>query len=87
MSGFGYSYLEDRLTAFDLREPGLLSFQGLWGGGSELGYEALNLVDGRRTVGSIRDDLSAVYGPVPIELVIEYLETLERIGVLTTDSG
>jgi hypothetical protein len=87
MSGFGYSYLEDRLTALDLRDPGLLSFRGLWGGGSELGYEALNLVDGRRTVGAIRDDLSAVYGPVPIELVIEYLETLERIGVLTTAPG
>jgi hypothetical protein len=87
MSGFGYGYLEDRLTALDLRSPGLLSFEGLWGGGSELGYEALNLVDGTRTVVGVRDDLSAIYGPVPIELVIEYLETLERIGVLTTGSG
>jgi len=82
MSGFGYSYLEDRLTTLDLRSPGLLAFEGLWGGGSELGYEALNLVDGTRTVVAVRDDLSAIYGPVPIELVVEYLEILERIGVL-----
>jgi hypothetical protein len=82
MSGFGYSYLEDRLTTLDLRPPGLLAFEGLWGSGSELGYEALNLVDGTRSVVAVRDDLSAIYGPVPIELVVEYLETLERIGVL-----
>jgi aminopeptidase YwaD len=85
MDGFGYSYLEDRLAALDLVSPGLLAFEGLSGSGPELGYEALNLVDGTRTVVAIRDDLSAIYGPVPIELVVEFLATLERIGVLTID--
>lgn len=82
MTGFGYGYLEDRLAAGRLPAPALLSHRGLWGGGSEVAYEALNLVDGRRTVRQIRDDLAAIYGPVPVAAVREYLETLERIGVL-----
>jgi hypothetical protein len=34
-------------------------------------------------VRQIRDDLAAIYGPVPVERVAEYLATLARIGVLT----
>lgn len=79
---FGYSYLEDHLGRLGLESPALLSYSGLWGSGSEYAYEALNLVDGERTVGGIRDDLAAIYGPVPVETVAEYLEVLERIGVL-----
>jgi hypothetical protein len=45
-------------------------------------YEALNLVDGRRTVREIRDALSAILGPVPIDLVAEYLAALAKIDVL-----
>ncbi len=82
MTGFGYGYLEDRLAAGRLAAPALLSHQGLWGGGAEYTYEALNLVDGRRTVRRIRDDLAAIYGPVPVKMVGEYLATLAKIGVL-----
>ena len=52
------------------------------GEGPGFGYEALNLVDGRRSVGEIRDDLAATVGDAPIEEVAEYLETLVRLGVL-----
>jgi aminopeptidase YwaD len=82
MTGFGYGYLDDRLAAGRLASPALLSYQGLWGGGGEYAYEALNLVDGRRTVRQIRDDLAAIYGPVPVAVVGEYLATLAKIGVL-----
>ena len=58
----------------------LLRRNGLWGGGYD--YEALNLVDGRRTVGQIRDALAAIYGPVPEAEVSEYLQALEKIGIL-----
>jgi len=80
--GFGYSYLEDRLARLDLPHPELLSYQGLWGGGGEYAYEVLNLVDGRRSVGAVRDAVAAAYGPVPVELVADYLRTLETIGLL-----
>ena len=81
MTGFGYGYLDDKLETLKLARPALLGQQGRWGG--EYAYEALNLVDGRRTVQEIRDALAATYGPLPLEPVAEYLETLARIGVLS----
>ena len=39
-------------------------------------------MDGRRTVRQILDDLSAIYGPVPLTEVAEYLDVLRRIGIL-----
>jgi aminopeptidase YwaD len=49
-------------------------------------YEALNLVDGVRTVEEIRDALSAIYKPVPVEDVRQYLEALASIDVIRRDS-
>jgi len=45
-------------------------------------YEVLNLVNGRRTAQEIRDAVSATYGPVPLEVVVEYLRALESIHVI-----
>jgi len=82
MSAFGYDYFTDRYGAERERQIRLLQFQGLRGSGGEYAYEALNLADGRRTVQEIRDMVSAVYGPVPLELVVEYLRALESIRVV-----
>ncbi len=82
MTGFGYSYLEDHAAQQHLPTPALVDRRGLWG--SDYAYEALNLVDGRRTVSQIRDALTAIYGPVPLPEVAAYLDTLRRIGVLAT---
>ena len=81
MDGFGYSYFRDRTEQAGIAAPALLRREPLWSEAS-YDYEALNLVDGRRTVKQIRDDLSAIYGPVPIEEVAEYLDVLLRIKVL-----
>ena len=87
MSGFGYSYLEDRLTSLDLRSPGLLAFDGSVGWrlrarlrGPQPGRRHPHR--GRRPRRSERHLRTG-----PIELVVEYLDTLERIGVLTTNPG
>lgn len=85
MWGFDYSYLEDQLGKRSLPSPALLTYQGLWGGGSEYAYEVLNLVDGERRAGDIRDAASAIYGPVSVDLVSAYLDTLSQIGVLVCD--
>jgi hypothetical protein len=82
MHGFGYSYLEDHLEREEIEKPALLEYKGLWGGGGEYAYEALNLVDGKRTVREVRDALAAIYGPVPLKIVAGYLQALEEIGVL-----
>jgi aminopeptidase YwaD len=47
-----------------------------------LAFEALNLVDGKRTVSEIRDLLSGRYAPVPLAEVAEWLELLTRVGVV-----
>jgi hypothetical protein len=82
MGTFGYDYLAAHLGRAAADSLRLRRFRGLRGDGGDYTYEALNLVDGRRTAGEIRDRLSAIYGPVPLELVVEYLRALETIGVL-----
>ena len=64
----------------------LLAAQPRWGGG-DYAYEALNLVDGRRSAQEIRDALTAIYGPVPLAAVVEYLRALESVGVLAGRSA
>jgi hypothetical protein len=82
MSVFGYDYFEDKLGREEARKVRLLSYRGLWGSGGDYAYEVLNFVDGERTAQEIRDAVSAEFGPVPLDLVVEYLRALEKIGVL-----
>ena len=82
MSAFGYDYFTDHYGAERERSIRLLQFQGLWGSGGEYAYEVLNLVNGRHTVQDIRDIVSATYGPVELDLVLEYLRALESIRVI-----
>ena len=86
MSGFGYSWLDDQLEKKALPRPALLDRNGPRDTAS-FAYEALNLVDGKRSVQEVRDFLSATIAPVPVETVDEYLRTLERIGLLEVVEG
>ena len=45
-------------------------------------YEVVNFVDGTRTVGEIRDAVSAELGPVDLAAVAEYLDLLSRTGAI-----
>ncbi|MEA3001601.1 MAG: aminopeptidase YwaD [Sphingomonadales bacterium] len=81
MSGFGYSWLDDHLKQAGLPRPALLARETDRDGPS-FGYETLNLVDGRRSVQQIRDDLAATVAPAPVEEVAQYLAVLERLGLL-----
>lgn len=79
MALFGYDYLEDH---FHKTAPRLLGYQGLRGNGEEYAYEVLNFADGKRSARDIRDAVSAEYGPVSLDLVVEYLRALEAGGVV-----
>jgi aminopeptidase YwaD len=79
---FGSDFVNDRTTAAGITPPKLLSYEGLWGTGEEYAYEVLNFADGKRNTQQIRDAASAEYGPIPLDLVVEYLRTLEKIGVV-----
>jgi aminopeptidase YwaD len=80
---FGYDYFSDRAKTAGVATPKLLSYQGLWGAGEEYAYEVLNLADGKRNAQEIRDAVSAEYGPVPLEVVGEYLKALEKLGIVS----
>jgi hypothetical protein len=80
---FGYDYYADHAKAAGVAEPKLLSYEGLWGSGEEYAYEVLNFADGKRNAQEIRDAVSAEYGPIPIEMLVEYLKALEKIGLVT----
>ena len=79
---FGYDYLADHLESMKLTRPRLLDYQGLSGAGEEYAYETLNFVDGKRNIADICSAVSTEYGAIPQELVLEYLKTMESIGVL-----
>jgi len=79
---FGYDYFEEHAKAAGMATPRLLSYEGLWGGGEEYAYEILNFTDGVLNAQQIRDRVSVEYGPVPLEMVVEYLKALEKIGVV-----
>ena len=85
MHVFGYSYIEDHLPADEYKA---LKLSGAWA------YEALNLVDGKRTVDEIHHWLlaecraqcrasSGWHGPGD---VADYLTALEKIGVVLRET-
>jgi hypothetical protein len=82
---FGYDYFEDHAKAAGVTTPRLPSY-GAEGkaGEEELGYayEALNLADGKHSARQIADELSAEYGPVPLDVVVEYLQALKGVGLV-----
>jgi aminopeptidase YwaD len=80
---FGYDYFADHAEGAGVAKPKLLEYEGSWGGGEEYAYEILNLANGKRLAWQICDEVSAEYGPVPLELVIEYLKALEKIGIVS----
>lgn len=82
MSVFGYDYFSDHFGAERERALRLPQFQGLRGAGGDYAYEVVNLANGRRTAQEIRDVVSAAYGPIPLELVVEYLRALESAKVI-----
>jgi hypothetical protein len=81
MDGFGYSWLDDHLKRAGIAKPALLARESDRDGPS-FGYETLNLVDGRRTVQDIRNELAATVAPAPLAEVRDYLAALERIGAI-----
>jgi aminopeptidase YwaD len=45
-------------------------------------YEIINFVNGTRTVGDIRDAVSAEYGPLPLSLVTDYLDACAEAKII-----
>lgn len=82
LSAFGYDYFTEHYGAEREGAIRLFQYQGLRGSGGEYAYEVLNFLDGRSTAQEVRDAVSASYGPIPLEVVVEYLRALESIRVI-----
>jgi hypothetical protein len=82
MTVFGYDYFEDHYGKDRTKEIRLLKYEGLWGSGGEYAYEVLNFANRKMNVQEIRDAVSAIYGPVPLDDVLQYLKAAESIGVV-----
>jgi aminopeptidase YwaD len=50
--------------------------------GSLYAYEIVNFVDGKRSVAQIRDEVSAELGPLPLDLVLDYLKACEEAKIV-----
>jgi hypothetical protein len=46
-------------------------------------YEIVNFIDGTRSVGEIRDAVSAEFEPVELAAVAEYIDLLAAAGAVT----
>jgi aminopeptidase YwaD len=79
---FGSNYLTDRAKAAGIPLPRILEYEGLWGTSEEYPYETLNFVDGVLDAQQIRDRVSAEYGSIPLDMVVEYLKALEKVGII-----
>ena len=79
---FGYDYFSDHIKTAGLSEPQIATYQGARADGELYMYEALNFVDGKRSVDQITALLSDELGQIPADMVMEYLLTLEKIGVI-----
>jgi hypothetical protein len=79
-----YDYVEEHLKG---ASPGDLARLASLPNGGTLAYETLNLVDGKRSVREIRNVLSAAYGMVSTDAVLDYFKLLEKIGVVTLAKG
>jgi len=55
--------------------------------GALYAYEIVNFVDGKRSVGEIRDAVSAEYGPIPLEVVADYLKACEEAKIISLQAG
>jgi hypothetical protein len=85
LSVFGYDYFEDHAKAGGVATPKLLSYAGEGKAGEEepgYAYEALNFADGKHSARQITEELSAEYGAVPLDVVVEYLQALKSVGLV-----
>jgi hypothetical protein len=55
--------------------------------GQYVAYEALNFVDGKRSMLDIRDAISAEYGPMDLAEVEQYFRFLASVNVVSLDAS
>jgi hypothetical protein len=68
-----------QIKLLDADSSRLVSVQDM---GSLYAYEIVNFVDGKRSVAQIRDEVSAELGPLPLDIVLDYLKACEEAKII-----
>jgi hypothetical protein len=73
---------EERLHRIQLLSGGSSRFVNVQDQSALYAYEIVNFVDGKRSVADIRDAVSAEFGPIPLEVVSDYLNACEEAKII-----
>ena len=73
---------EERLHKIQLLRAGSSRFVNVQDQSALYAYEIVNFVDGKRSVADIRDAVSAEFGPIPVDIVSDYLNACEEARII-----
>src|SRR3984957_1446999 len=73
---------EERLHKILLLSAGSSRFVNVQDQSALYAYEIVNFVDGKRSVADIRDAVSAEFGPIPVNIVSDYLNACEEAKII-----
>src|SRR6202453_3822046 len=73
---------EERLHKILLLSAGSSRFVNVQDKSALYAYEIVNFVDGKRSVADIRDAVSAEFGPIPVNIVSDYLNACEEAKII-----
>jgi aminopeptidase YwaD len=73
---------EERVRKIELLSSGTSRLLRVQDSGALYAYEIVNLVDGKRSVGQIRDVISAEFGPIDVGIVDNYLKACAEAGIV-----
>jgi aminopeptidase YwaD len=73
---------EERLSNIKLLSAGSSRFVNVQDRSALYAYEIVNFVDGKRSVADIRDAVSAEFGPIPLDIVSDYLNACEEAKII-----
>ncbi|MEO7206489.1 MAG: M28 family peptidase [Steroidobacteraceae bacterium] len=73
---------EERLHKIRLLRAGSSRFVNVQDQSALYAYEIVNFVDGKKSVADIRDAVSAEFGPIPLDVVGDYLNACEDAKII-----
>ena len=73
---------EERLSKIKLLSAGSSRFVNVQDRSALYAYEIVNFVDGKKSVADIRDAVSAEFGPIPVDIVSDYLNACDEAKII-----
>jgi aminopeptidase YwaD len=71
-----------RMRKIKLLDPEASKLLNTQNSGAAYAYEIVNFVDGKKSVADIRNAVAAEFGPIPLEVVTDYLRACEEAKII-----